>query len=72
VGAGLATLFSLIAATTRLELGLIHGRSSRRGGGDSQRGANGHKGEETEEVLRGDLFHEAILGHIKQIWLTWH
>jgi hypothetical protein len=70
VGAGLATLFSLIAATTRLELRLIHGRSSGRGGGDSQRGANGNKGEETEEVLHNNLFNEAILGHIKQIWLT--
>ena len=72
VGAGLATLFGLIAATTGLELGLFHGRSGRSGGSDSQRGANGHKGEETEEVLYGDLFNEAFLGLIKQIWLIWH
>jgi hypothetical protein len=72
MGAGLATLFGLIAATAGLELGLIHGWSGWRGGSDSQRGANGHKGEETEEVLHGDIFNEPFLGHIKQIGLIWH
>jgi hypothetical protein len=64
MGAGLATLFGLLAATTRLELrrvdggsggSILLGRGGRGGGGDRQRRAHGDEGEETE-----DGFHDGI------------